>query len=81
MAIVLFGNRLPDVARSLGRSVNEFKRGLKEVSDDFNEAASGKDDPPQKLEAPRNPNEPKQVSQASESVEHTEAKEEEKPHS
>jgi sec-independent protein translocase protein TatA len=52
VAIVLFGNRLPEVARSLGRSVNEFKKGLKEVKQDFDEAAS--DDPPprERLEAP-----------------------------
>ena len=31
VAVLLFGNRLPEIARSLGRSVNEFKRGLKEV--------------------------------------------------
>lgn len=52
VAIVLFGNRLPEVARSLGRSVNEFKRGLKEVKEDFDEAA--RDDPPprERLDSP-----------------------------
>ena len=44
VAILLFGNRLPEVARSLGRSLNEFKRGLKDVKDDFDAAAN--DDPP-----------------------------------
>ena len=32
-ALLLFGNRLPEVARSMGKAVNEFKRGLREVSD------------------------------------------------
>lgn len=28
IAVILFGNRLPSVARSLGKSLNEFKRGM-----------------------------------------------------
>ena len=36
IALILFGSRLPDVARSLGKSVNQFKRGLKDVEDDLN---------------------------------------------
>ena len=44
VALLLFGNRLPDVARSLGRSVNEFKKGLKEVKDDLDDD----DEPPKK---------------------------------
>ena len=31
IALLLFGKRLPEVARSLGKSVNEFKGGLNEV--------------------------------------------------
>jgi sec-independent protein translocase protein TatA len=45
VALLLFGNRLPDVARSLGRSVNEFKKGLKEVKDNFDDDG---DEPPKK---------------------------------
>jgi Sec-independent protein translocase protein TatA len=41
---VLFGSRLPDVARSLGKSVNSFKRGLKDVEDELQE--SMRDPPP-----------------------------------
>jgi sec-independent protein translocase protein TatA len=51
VAILLFGNRLPEVARSLGRSVNEFKRGLKEVKEDFDEAVN-EDVPREKLGPP-----------------------------
>ena len=34
VVMILFGNRLPSVARSLGQSLNEFKRGMKELDDD-----------------------------------------------
>ena len=30
VALLIFGHRLPSVARSLGSSVNEFKKGAKE---------------------------------------------------
>ena len=33
IVLLLFGNRLPMVARSLGRSLTEFKKGVKEVED------------------------------------------------
>ncbi|MGE3180447.1 MAG: twin-arginine translocase TatA/TatE family subunit [Phycisphaerae bacterium] len=49
VALLLFGNRLPDVARSLGRSLNEFKKGLKDVDDEF----QTKDQPSERLGAPR----------------------------
>jgi sec-independent protein translocase protein TatA len=30
VVLLVFGNRLPNVARSLGRSLTEFKKGLRE---------------------------------------------------
>lgn len=35
VALLIFGRRLPDVARSLGKSIVEFKRGIKDVRDDI----------------------------------------------
>ncbi|HEX5472524.1 MAG TPA: twin-arginine translocase TatA/TatE family subunit [Lacipirellulaceae bacterium] len=35
VAILLFGNRLPSVARSLGRSLVEFKKGMTELENEF----------------------------------------------
>jgi sec-independent protein translocase protein TatA len=34
IALLLFGTRLPKVARSLGQSVNEFKQGMKDSPED-----------------------------------------------
>jgi sec-independent protein translocase protein TatA len=31
IAMLLFGNRLPEVARSLGRSMSEFKKGMQDL--------------------------------------------------
>ena len=35
IAVLLFGNRLPSVARSLGRSFVEFKKGMSELETEF----------------------------------------------
>jgi sec-independent protein translocase protein TatA len=33
VALLVFGRRLPEVARGLGKSITEFKKGLSETSD------------------------------------------------
>jgi len=38
IGLLIFGRRLPDVARSLGKSVNEFKKGMREFQDSADEA-------------------------------------------
>ncbi|MEK7711287.1 MAG: twin-arginine translocase TatA/TatE family subunit [Planctomycetota bacterium] len=50
IGLLLFGRRLPDVARSIGKSIVEFKRGMKDVRDDIEEAS--KDD---RMEGPPQP--------------------------
>jgi len=32
--LLLFGNRVPELMRSLGRSVNEFKKGIEEAREE-----------------------------------------------
>lgn len=34
VALLLFGKRLPEVARSMGQSITEFKKGIKGVDTD-----------------------------------------------
>jgi sec-independent protein translocase protein TatA len=34
IAVLLFGSRLPSVARSLGKSIVEFKRGMNDLQDE-----------------------------------------------
>ncbi len=40
VALLMFGKRLPDVMKSLGKSVTEFKKGINETTSE--------DDPPAK---------------------------------
>jgi sec-independent protein translocase protein TatA len=38
IAILLFGNRLPEVAKSIGKGFNEFKKGMHGIEDEVNTA-------------------------------------------
>jgi len=40
IGLLLFGKRLPDVGRSLGKGIVEFKRGLKGVEDEIEDQSS-----------------------------------------
>lgn len=39
LAVLLFGKRLPEVGRSLGRGIVEFKKGLRGVEEEFRSAS------------------------------------------
>ncbi len=39
VALLLFGRRVPEVMRNLGKGVSEFKKGIKEVQEDIEKAA------------------------------------------
>lgn len=43
IALLLFGTRLPAVARSFGQSVQEFKKGLRDVNEEIEASSSDKD--------------------------------------
>jgi sec-independent protein translocase protein TatA len=43
IGLLIFGRRLPEVARSIGKSIVEFKKGLKDVQDEANVSANLKD--------------------------------------
>jgi sec-independent protein translocase protein TatA len=38
IALLLFGKRLPEVARSLGKGIVEFKKGMHGIEDELHEA-------------------------------------------
>jgi sec-independent protein translocase protein TatA len=38
--LLMFGNRLPSVMRSLGKSVVEFKKGVAGIEDDLDQAVT-----------------------------------------
>jgi sec-independent protein translocase protein TatA len=40
LGLLLFGKRLPEVGKSLGKGIVEFKKGLKGIEDDIDEGAS-----------------------------------------
>jgi len=44
VALLLFGRRLPEIARSFGKSLTEFKRGMKETKEDIEKAVDANQD-------------------------------------
>jgi len=40
IGLLLFGRRLPEVGRGLGRSIVEFRRGIKGLEDEIDEESS-----------------------------------------
>jgi len=43
IGLLIFGKRLPDVGRNLGKSIIEFKKGIKGISDDIDEGVDRKE--------------------------------------
>jgi len=54
VALLIFGKRLPEVMKSIGRGIVEFKKGVKGVEDEVEDAVEKK---PEKLETSQNKNE------------------------
>ncbi len=40
LGLLIFGKRLPEVGRNIGKGIVEFKRGLKETETELNDSAS-----------------------------------------
>jgi sec-independent protein translocase protein TatA len=40
VALLIFGNRLPGVMRSLGKSVTEFKKGVSGIEEELDQAVT-----------------------------------------
>jgi sec-independent protein translocase protein TatA len=47
IGLLLFGKRLPEVGKSLGKGIVEFKKGLKGIEDDIDEGANKPSQPRQ----------------------------------
>lgn len=43
IAVLIFGRRLPEIARGLGKSITEFKKGIKDTEDDIHKAIDESD--------------------------------------
>jgi sec-independent protein translocase protein TatA len=50
VAVLLFGKRLPEVGRSLGKGIIEFKKGLRGMEDEFDISSSGASTPTRRPE-------------------------------
>lgn len=44
VALLLFGKRLPEVARSMGKSITEFKKGLHGLEEGVKGAVNGEEE-------------------------------------
>ena len=51
IVLLLFGaKRIPDIAQGLGRGIRDFKKAMKDTTDEVNKAATDDDDKPAKTE-------------------------------
>ena len=63
LGLLFFGKRLPEVGRSVGKTIVEFKKGMREVEDELNTASAPREaappptisSPPPQLTAPSGP--------------------------
>lgn len=58
IGLLLFGRRLPEIGRSIGKTIVEFKRGINDIEDEVDKASKREGDSPRQL-----PREDRAVSQ------------------
>jgi sec-independent protein translocase protein TatA len=51
--ILLFGRKLPDIGRSLGKTVTEFKKGVKGLEDEVETTSASRSVEPEPLRPPQ----------------------------
>ncbi|MAE66608.1 MAG: twin-arginine translocase TatA/TatE family subunit [Phycisphaeraceae bacterium] len=51
VALLIFGRRLPEVGKSLGKGIVEFKKGLSGIESDIDSAGSASDEPSKQLDS------------------------------
>jgi sec-independent protein translocase protein TatA len=49
LGLLIFGKRLPEVGRSLGKGIVEFKKGLKGIEDDVEQVDDHRPAPPRQI--------------------------------
>jgi sec-independent protein translocase protein TatA len=54
IGVLLFGRKLPEVGRYLGKGIVEFKKGMKGLEDEIDTSATARHEPPA-FEQPRPP--------------------------
>jgi sec-independent protein translocase protein TatA len=61
LGVLLFGRRLPEIGRYLGKGIVEFKKGLKGMEDEVEGTSSGSAAPPRQEPALDQPRPPQRV--------------------
>ncbi len=51
VAVLIFGRRLPEIARGMGKSLTEFKKGVREAQDDVTKTVDEDISPIEEAEA------------------------------
>jgi TatA/E family protein of Tat protein translocase len=55
LGLLIFGKRLPEVGKNLGKGIVEFKKGLQGVDEDVKNARTTMVEPPRQLTSPTTP--------------------------
>lgn len=55
IAVLLFGNRLPEVGRSLGKGLIEFKKGLRDIQSEVDISGTSSSTPSSRVTQHHNP--------------------------